>query len=148
MSVIGVHRVSANRLRSWTWLGRACQDQNCTIHDEVNKHFPVFTGCFPVKLASSNGRHLKSFLYPPHVTALLAHCWHVGFVSSHLRRFALQVTQPRCAYQHDTFLGKTRSQARHAHNMHVCGKHTVAAFGLFPFGDATALGRFWFFFCC
>lgn len=28
----------------------------------------------PTKLASSKGRHLKSFLYPPHMTLLLEHC--------------------------------------------------------------------------
>lgn len=48
----------------------------------------------PTKVASSNGRHLKSFLYPPQVTLLLEHCWQVGFVSSHFSLFALQVMQP------------------------------------------------------
>lgn len=47
-------------------------------------------------LVSSNGRHLKSFLYPPHSTFLLLHCWQPGFSSPHFRRFALHVTQPVC----------------------------------------------------
>lgn len=56
--------------------------------------FFAFPGTFPARLVSSNGRHLKSFLYPPHVTDRLAHCWQVGFVSSHLSRFALHVMHP------------------------------------------------------
>ena len=49
---------------------------------------------FPVKLVSSNVRHLKSFLYPPQSTLLFWQCRQKGFVSSHFSRFALQVTQP------------------------------------------------------
>ena len=45
-------------------------------------------------VASSKGLHLKFFLYPPHETFLLWHCWHDGFVSSHFNRFALHVMQP------------------------------------------------------
>jgi hypothetical protein len=45
-------------------------------------------------VVSSNGLHLKSFLYPPHTTLLLWHCWHDGFVSSHFNRFALHVIHP------------------------------------------------------
>jgi hypothetical protein len=51
-------------------------------------------GCLLGQLGSSNGRHLKSFLYPPQVTARFAHCWQVGFVSSHFRRLFLQVMHP------------------------------------------------------
>lgn len=46
------------------------------------------------KLVSSNGLHLKSFLYPPQSTPRLAHCWQVGLTSSHFNRFALHVMQP------------------------------------------------------
>jgi hypothetical protein len=51
-------------------------------------------------VASSNGLHLKFFLYPPHVTLRLSHCWQDGFVSSHFNRFALHVVHPetRSAY--------------------------------------------------
>lgn len=48
----------------------------------------------PATLVSSNGRHLKSFLYPPHSTFRFLHCKQVGFDSSHFNRFALQVMQP------------------------------------------------------
>ena len=45
-------------------------------------------------LVSSNGRHLKSFLYPPHGTLRRSHCRQDGLDSSHFRRLALQVEQP------------------------------------------------------
>ncbi len=64
-------------------------------------------------VVSSNGLHLKSFLYPPHVTLLLRHCWHDGFVSSHFNRFALHVIHPIQQYLISSYhcQDKTRTYA-------------------------------------
>jgi hypothetical protein len=59
------------------------------------QHAPRFCrSMFTLTFVSSNGRHLKSFLYPPHSTLRFAHCWHPGFSSPHFSRLALHVTQP------------------------------------------------------
>lgn len=58
----------------------------------------IFSGAgLFVKVASSNGRHLKAFLYPPHATLRLQHCAHVGFSSPHFKRLDLHVIQPSAA---------------------------------------------------
>jgi hypothetical protein len=61
----------------------------------VVRHSPRFClSRFALTLVSSNGRHLKSFLYPPHSTLRFAHCWQPGFSSPHFSRLCLHVTQP------------------------------------------------------
>ena len=55
----------------------------------------------------------------------------MGFVSSHLSLFALQVIQPA---------PETQSQPSHSS---VDYRHTIATFGLLPFGDAVGFGELW-----
>lgn len=87
------------------------------VHGGVPSYKPFFglaeAGLLPTKFASSKGRHLKSFLYPPHVTLRLAHCWHAGFVSSHLSRLALQVMQPARKHRRINMLSKHGCGERH-----------------------------------
>lgn len=60
--------------------------------------FLVFEGGFAVNVASSNERHLKSFLYPSQVTFRFWHCKQPGLVSSHFNRFFLHVMHPMPQY--------------------------------------------------
>lgn len=71
-----------------------------TLQDNNHKrHQPFFAlaavGRPTAKFVSSNGRHLKSFLYPPQVTFRRLHWSQDGLVSSHFRRLALHVMHPR-----------------------------------------------------
>jgi hypothetical protein len=71
---------------------RAGQSRNCILRFALLGADGLFTN-----VASSNGLHLKFFLYPPQMTLLLWHCWHDGFVSSHFNLFALHVIHPESA---------------------------------------------------
>ena len=85
------------------------------------------------KVASSNCLHLKSFLYPPHVTLRLWHCWQVGFVSSHFNRLALQVIHP----VHKISLFRRNSQVRPPYHR-IAGVVVAIPFRLFDcFGFTT-----------
>jgi hypothetical protein len=98
---------------------RSCQD----LRTQAGAPLPVLGGGFPATLGSSKARHLKSFLYPPHVTDRLAHCLHAGFVSSHFRRLFLHVMHP---------VDVSRVPEASLQD----GQHTVSTLGLFPLGDA------------
>lgn len=74
--------------------------QTCPINPQKPGNYRIILPFFPraavllATLVSSNGRHLKSFLYPPHGTLRRSHCRQDGLDSSHFRRLALQVEQP------------------------------------------------------
>jgi hypothetical protein len=56
----------------WCWLAAKCQI--CQAPPESHLPFLVLVGRPGAKLVSSKGRHLKSFLYPPHWTLRRSHC--------------------------------------------------------------------------
>ena len=98
---------------------------------------------------SSNGRHLKSFLYPPHSTFLLLHCSQPGFSSPHFRRFALQVTQP--VHKHTVSAKAVSHHASHCNSGHgvsvpfrLLDCFGLSAFAAPPVPSPFAAGAFFF----
>lgn len=91
------------------------------------------------RLHSSKGRHLNSFLYPPHGTLRFLHCWQVGLDSSHFRRLTLQVRQPG----HGQHSGSVQGSLGRAHQSQSKDTGeidpTIAAFRLLGLG----LSRRW-----